>query len=403
MSRRLGHGAKRSREQGWRDLVEGRTSGPGAALARAGLSALSLPYRLGLEANLALYQWGLKARTQPALPVVSVGNLSLGGTGKSTAVAYLARQLQARGVTAAIVARGYGRRAPGSVQLVSTGEGLLLEPALAGDEPTMLAQMLPGVPVAVGKRRERVIALLARATPAQVVLLDDGFQYFRMERLVDLVLVDAGRDCARERLFPAGYLREPWAHLRRAHQVWFTHADRVEPETLAAREQFVRRYYEGPVVLTRHRLTALRGPQGQRCPPEQLAGERVLAVSALGNPASFEDSLIQAGAEVTALRYPDHHQYTRKDGQRMLREKGRRGAELVVVTEKDAVKLESFTKGVWVAECELSILRGEEEVEAMLAHVASRAEEQRRSEMVGARRQTEPGSGPAGDTAPGRD
>lgn len=376
MSGGLGDGARRWEEQGWRNLVEGRTTGPCAALARAGLTALSLPYWLGLEANLALYQWGLKGRTRPALPAVSVGNLSLGGTGKSTAVAYLARQLQARGVMPAIVARGYGREAPGSVRLVSAGEGRLLEPALAGDEPAMLAQMLPGVPVAVGKRRERVIALLASATPAQVVLLDDGFQYFRMQRLVDLVLVDAARDCAGERLFPAGYLREPWAHLRRAHQVWLTHADRVHAETLAASERFLRRYYQGPVVLTRHHLTGLRGPQGQRCPPEALAGKRVLAVSGLGNPASFEDSLAHAGAEVTALRFPDHHQYTAEDGQRIAREKDKRAAELVVVTEKDWVKLEALAEEVWVAECELSILRGEEEVQAMLAQLASKATEQ---------------------------
>jgi tetraacyldisaccharide 4'-kinase len=351
--------------------VEEPPTGVGRSLVRAGLAAATVPYLLGLKANLAIYDLGLKARSGPALPVVSVGNLSLGGTGKSTTVAYLARQLQERGLHPGVVTRGYGRRMRQQVLLVSAGQGLLIDSAEAGDEPAMLAALLPGVPIAVGTRRERAIGLLRERTRAQVVLLDDGFQYFRMERLVNLVLLDAGRVGVGERLFPAGYLREPWSHLRRADQVWLTHTDEATPDALERLQAAARRYCPAyPPVLTRHRLIALRGPAGERRPPEELAGLRVLAVSGLGNPASFERSLQQAGAEVVPCRYPDHHRYGAADLRRLVAEQRRQGAALVVTTQKDAVKLPPDSPlPLWVAQCELEVLHGEEQVQALLNKV----------------------------------
>ncbi len=362
-----------TRNDRWACLVEEPPAGAGDYLARGALAALSLPYRLGLEANLALYDWGLKARTVPALPVISVGNLSLGGTGKSTTVTYLARRLQERGVAPAVVTRGYRRSGEG-VLLVGAGQDPP-DPAQTGDEPAMLARLLPGIPLAVGKRREQAIRLLAERTTARVALLDDGFQYFRMGRAVDLVLLDASRASRSERLFPAGYLREPWSHLRRADQVWLTHVDRAAPGAVERLQTRVRRYGRLPEpVLTRHRLTALRGPDGERRPPEDLAGRRVLAVSGLGNPASFEDSLRAAGAEPVPLRYPDHHAYSAADWEEIAREQAQQRAEFVVLTEKDAVKLPApLPFEAWVAECELEILSGAEQVEALLQTVAPAA------------------------------
>ena len=303
-----------SLEARWAHLVADPPHGLGPLLARLGLSALSLPYRLGLAANLALYDWRLKARTVPPLPVISVGNLSLGGTGKSTTVLYLARRLLERGVLPGVVTRGYGRTSEQDPLLVSDGRALLVSAAEAGDEPFMLATLLPSLPLAVGKRRERALALLGEHTAARVALLDDGFQYFRMRRLVDLVLLDASRARRGDRLFPAGYLREPWSHLRRADQVWLTHTDRAAPEAVEWLSARVRRYCRTPEpVLTRHRLTALRTLAGETYSLEQLCGRRVLAVAALGNPVPFEDSLREAGAEVTPCRYPDHYAYQAGD------------------------------------------------------------------------------------------
>jgi tetraacyldisaccharide 4'-kinase len=358
-----------SLESWWEGVMER----PGGA-ALAGLRLASGPYRLGLEANLALYQWRLRVRTRPALPVISVGNLSVGGAGKSTSVVYLARRLQARGVVPGVVTRGYrGEAAEGGGRLVSAGAELLAGPE-AGDEAAMLARLLPGVPVAVGKHRERVIRLLAEQTPAQVALLDDGFQYFRMQRAWDLVLVDAARSRPGDRLFPAGYLREPWSHLRRADQVWLTHVDQARPEELEALEGWLRREFPGePPVHTCHRLTGLRRPSGERRGVESLAGQRVLAVSGLGNPGSFEASLRQAGAEVFPCRFPDHHEYIAADLLTIQGQRAQNHLDAVITTEKDAVKLAgpAFGAEVEIAECELAMVRGAEQVEAALARLVA--------------------------------
>ncbi|HEY3397274.1 MAG TPA: tetraacyldisaccharide 4'-kinase [Armatimonadota bacterium] len=357
----------------WLALIAGAPRTPADRLAYAGLRALTYPYRAVIAANLALYESGLKPRTRPALPVISVGNLSLGGTGKSTTVAFLARRLEALGVLPGVVTRGYGRQDPDSLQLVTAGHGLLVGHELSGDEPAMLAALLPGVPVVAGKRREPAVNLLRRQTAAQVCLLDDGFQYFRMRKLLDLVLVDASRSRPGDRVFPAGPLREPWSHLRRAQQVWLTHADRARPEDLDTLRRFLRRLrgVTDP-VLTRHLFTRLRGPHSEQEAPHVLNGTRVLALSGLGNPDSFEDSLRAQGAEVIPCRFPDHHHYTVQDLEKVGAELVEHSADLVVTTEKDAVKLPArFSFEVWIAESELDIMEGEEQVTAALAAVRS--------------------------------
>ena len=339
-------------------------------LARAALAALLPLSWLLLEADI-LRQSHERRHSRPALPVLSVGNLSLGGTGKSTTVIYLARRLQALGLRPAVVTRGYRGESSDTPRLVSAGAALLAGPE-AGDEAVMLARLLPGVPVAVGQRRERVIRLLADQTPADLVLLDDGFQYYRLARAWDLVLLDASRSGPSDRLFPAGYLREPWSHLRRAGQVWLTHVDLAEPAALARLEAWIARFRPAPLVHTCHRLTAVRALSGAREPAASLSGARVLAVSGLGNPASFEASLRQAGAEVVPLRYPDHHPYAAADlltiGARMREN----GVTIAVTTEKDAVKLGRLDPGddLRVAECELLVLRGEDLVTAGLSNMA---------------------------------
>ena len=365
----------------WREVVSGRSRGPVAQATRAALAAGSALYALGLHANLALYGSGLSRRTEPALPVLSVGNLTLGGTGKTTAVQYLARRLQAEGLHPAVVLRGY--RAAGMGEPILTlppdaGHSATAAAALGpdarareiGDEACLLCQALPGVPVGVGKRREAVIAALAAQSDASVVLLDDGFQYFRMRRLVDIVLVDALAYRPGERLFPAGHLREPWSHLRRADQIWITHADLV---TSARLDELRDRLdnFAAPVVETRHELTGLRALTGEPRDLAQIAGERILAVSALGNAASFEEALRARGAEVTGLRYDDHHYYSSRDLDQVAVAARECAAQLIAITAKDAVKWPAGEIEVPVAivDCSLQITEGEPLVAALVAEV----------------------------------
>lgn len=276
------------------------------------------------------------------LPVASVGNITLGGTGKTTATRRLARDLLARGVTPGIVLRGHGRERGPARLVVSEGDEAQVTAFESGDEAAMLARTVPGAPIAVGKRRERVIESLADHG-AQVALLDDGFQYFRMSRLVDLVLMDATADLAGARVFPRGYLREPLTHLRRATHLLLTHAD-LAPHAQVGRivATLERHAPQAPVMLARHApagLYRLDRPDTVE-PAAMLAGRRVAAMCAVGNPASFEGLLLGLGAHVVARAiFPDHHQYQPGDW-RALREGVRgKGVELVVVTEKDAVKL----------------------------------------------------------------
>ena len=353
----------------WNAIVTRQEKGACASLARAGLALGSALYAAGLKANLWVYTSGLKRRTRPQLPVISVGNLSLGGTGKTTAAAFIAKQLQ-HNIKPGIVLRGYRRAARGGPLIVSDGDTIRATLAEAGDEALMLARQLPGCAIAVGKRREQVIEALRQQATVQAVVLDDGFQYFRMERELDIVLLDALAEDSAWRLFPAGRLREPVAHLARADHVWITHADLAPPESVEALRELARRHCPGrPVATTRHRLGPLRPLDGRQEVPAALAGKTIIALSALGNPEAFELGLEQLGAEVRPLRFPDHHAYVSADYDRVISRARESSAELVVTTEKDAVKLSpppDDCPPVAVLGCELEIIEGAAQFDASL-------------------------------------
>jgi len=353
----------------WEKAVSGQDTSLSASLSRLLLRGGAGLYWLGLKSNLLLYTSRLKQRTCPALPVISIGNLTMGGTGKTTAAAFLARRLQHTGLKPAIVLRGYRgqtRRKPVILCDDATGR---TDVTAAGDEACLLAQTLEGVPVAVGKRREAVIARLAEDSDAQIVILDDGFQYFRMNRLIDIVLIDATVDISHQRLLPAGYLREPVAHLRRADQLWITHADQVSPSQLPRLKSSLHQIAnELPVVETRHQITGLRVLRGQPVALEEICARQVLAVSAIGNPESFERSLRQLGATVTPLRYDDHHYYTVQDLREIEAAARAQQADFVAITAKDAVKWpdRELDVPVIVIECQLQIISGQQAVDEVV-------------------------------------
>lgn len=362
--------------------MAGERQGPAATLSRAGLAALSAPYEAVIRANLGIYERGLKARTHPALPVASVGNITLGGTGKTTTTRRLVRDLLARGVRPGIVLRGHKRDADHPWQLVSDGTRLLVEAEAAGDEAAMLASTAPGAPIAVGKRRERAVDLLAQAG-AEVAVLDDGFQYFRMERVVDLVLIDATFDLANARVFPAGHLREPLAHLRRATHLMITHADLARDERIAQTRAVLAEHAPGaPVMLSRHAPSgfyALDEPDEIR-PPGDLHGMRVLAMCAVGNPESFEELLTDLGADVAATEFfPDHHAYRLEDWRRVRETLGSTEVDAIVVTEKDAVKLAPAPDDiptVMAMAVDLQIMKGEESWDELVRRVEQAARQE---------------------------
>ncbi len=354
----------------WEKTVSGDDTGLSANASRLLLWGGSRLYWLGLKGNLLLYTSGLKRRSTPALPAISIGNLTMGGTGKTTAAAFLARRLHQAGIRPAIVLRGY-RSQIGREPVILCGDAASIRPDVtaAGDEACLLAQTLEGVPVAVGKRREAAIARLAEDSDAQVVILDDGFQYFRMNRLIDIVLIDATVDISHQRLFPAGYLREPLAHLRRADQIWLTHSDLADQAQLSRLKSSLRQIANKlPVVETGHQITGLRMLSGPPAGLEEICARQVLAVSAIGNPESFEQSLRQLGAEVTARRYADHHYYTVQDLREIEAAARAQQADFVAITAKDAVKWpeQELDVPVVVVECLLQIISGRQAVDEVV-------------------------------------
>ncbi|MBQ9566241.1 MAG: tetraacyldisaccharide 4'-kinase [Synergistaceae bacterium] len=296
-----------------------------------------------------LYRHGLQRVEEPPLPLVSVGNLTYGGTNKTPFVEMLARMMEERGVLPGIVSRGYTSRNP-NVRVLRDGAG---DRDTAGDEPLLLSRRLPHVPVAVAKRRiDGVRALAAR--DVELVIADDAFQHRALGRDVDITLIDAACPFGNGRLVPAGILREPVERLSRAGLVVLTKADQVSVDSLAALKERVERFIPKEQIFT-SRLEidgwarwdgALRPSE----PPEK--GAKILAFSAIGNPESFIRSLGDAGLSIVReRRFKDHHRYSAKELAGLCSEAGAVGAGALVCTEKDLYNLpQDWTPGrpLWV-------------------------------------------------------
>lgn len=362
-------------ESGWHDLISGRRRAWWSGPARAGLSALSLPYAGVISSYRALFDLGLIRPERLPCGVLAVGNITLGGTGKTTTVRWLTRLLQSWGIHPAILSRGY--RAGSSadrdaVTVVAGPEGLREGPATGGDEPVLLAQSLPGVPVLIGRKRIRSGRMAWEQFRPDVVLLDDAFQYWRLRKDVEIVLLDASNPFGYGSVFPRGMLREPARGIRRAHAAILTHAAWADSK---ARERLLgnlRAQMPGAVLAeARHVPVALRDHRtGERTPLAELEEGRWLAVSGLGRPDAFERTLAEVGArQIEAASFPDHHAYTSED-LRGLRDRIQAGGFAgLVTTEKDAVKMPAAelegTK-CRVLEIDLELISGQEPLEALL-------------------------------------
>lgn len=276
-----------------------------------------------------------EAVTRVERPVISIGNLSVGGTGKTPLVALVARRLQQRGLTVAIVSRGYGGEAGRGPLTVSTGEGPIVGPELSGDEPAELAAALPGAIVVVGSDRVAG-AREAIALGARLIVLDDGFQHRRLARDLDIVLVDSRRPLDEERLLPAGDLREPPASLARADLIVATRctAETPLPDWLGARAG------EIPIVRAGTRVRGFR--RGEH---EVEAPERAVALCGIAGPERFRAALAETGVELLAFEaLADHAPIPPATLARLTALAAEQNAELVV-TAKDRARLGRLPAG----------------------------------------------------------
>lgn len=332
----------------------GRPSVAGWVL-RAPLAPAAGCFRAAVAARNLLFDTGVLAEEAVAgLRVLSVGNLTAGGAGKTPVVAYLAERLLRAGEEVAILSRGHGRREHGLRRV----EGPPWPSAEAvGDEPLLLARRLPGVQVWVGPSRV-ALARQARGAGATVALLDDGFQHRRLARAVDLVVLDEAVGLGTGHLLPWGPLREPASALRRASALWLRVASRPAP--LPALPQALN------VVRAQHSALDMVAPDGTVAPLGRLRGARVVAFCAIARPSAFERTLRDLGAEVTSVHgFADHHLFRAAELAALRATAAASGAELVT-TEKDAMRLPAGFPAS-VVRLGVSVLQGEDVLTGLLA------------------------------------
>jgi tetraacyldisaccharide 4'-kinase len=315
--------------------------------ARAALRLASWPYGLGVWWRNRAYDRGRKEMKRAGVPVVCVGNLTTGGTGKTPCVEWVARFCRERGVRVAIVSRGYG------------AEGG------RNDEAMVLEENLPDVPHLQDPDRLAAAERAVEELESELIVLDDGFQHRRLHRDLDVVLIDATHPPALDYLLPRGTLREPAGGLRRAGAILLTRCDQVPAgEVGAIRAWLARHWPQTPVATTEHRPEALVRGEGETEPAETLAGRAVGAFCGIGNPAAFRRTLESMGATVADFRaYPDHHGYARADVDELTRWAGTLPAGAVVATtQKDWVKLrvsELAGRPLWAVRIGLAFKEGE--------------------------------------------
>jgi tetraacyldisaccharide 4'-kinase len=316
----------------WR---EGRAGPLGLAL-----TPVSWAYRAGLAVRETAYARGLLARGRLPCPVVSVGNLTVGGTGKTPVVELVARWLVSDGHRVAVVSRGYGRRAGAPIELVSDGGEPRLPVERAGDEPLLLARRLPGVSVVVGADRLAAGQWAVANLRADVVLLDDGFQQRRLLKDVEIACLDARAPWGPGGLFPRGTLREPASALGRAHLIVATRAStRRDLDSLL--EEIRRHAGPRPCLAADYAIEDVEDlVSGSRDPGASVGGKAVLAFAGIAAPEHLVETLASHGATVRdLLAFPDHYAYQPRDLLAIARRARAVGADLVVTTEKDGVRL----------------------------------------------------------------
>lgn len=350
----------RKREEFLLAVVSGERRGLGATVLRGLLRGASYLYALGLGLNLWAYRLRLVRPAKLPARVISVGNLTLGGTGKTSCVLWLAERFRAAGRKVAILSRGHGRKSRERVGVVADGERLLMTAAEAGDEPFLLARMLSDVPVLVGRSRVQTGRCAVERFGAEVLILDDGFQYWRLVKDQDIALVDATAPFGVGHLFPAGTRREPLSHLARADQLWITRSEGLTEEGLKALCARLRTLCPTtPIVVTEQRPVYVRSlSETARRPPEDLRGRHVCALSGIGNPAAFELTLKRLGvAALVPARFPDHHRY-RPEEVAAVAAAVQGEADLIVTTEKDATRLSpdlTVALPIWVLGIEVAL------------------------------------------------
>lgn len=337
----------------WRDLANGKRKHVLDRLLLGLLIPLSLPYAFVQRLRAGLYRGGIfRSHTLPR-PVVSIGNITVGGTGKTPVTAFVARLLQAEGLKVAVLSRGYGGTKEGTAAIVSDGSRLLLTAEECGDEPYLLASTVPGLMVAIGSSRHSAGLLAMDELSPDIFLLDDGFQHLQLQRDLNILLVDARSPFGNGWCLPAGLLREPFAGTGRADFIIRTrcHSEYM-PDTSVPGIPFCNARHDlGDAV-------PLQG--GEPITLDTLRNKRIIAFAGIAEPQAFFDGLRAQGLNLVATRcLPDHAAYGPSILGEITETINACNADYAVTTEKDGVKLRHLSgehaQKIMLARLKLSI------------------------------------------------
>ncbi len=393
------------------DVVYGRRSGRGAAAWAAVLRVLSQLFHAVVRIRYQLYKYRILRAQHLGCLVVVVGNLTVGGTGKTPVVEKLARTLHAKGRKVAILSRGYKsrreplpskwlrwltHRPPPPPRVVSDGRTVFCDSETAGDEPYMLARNLPGVAVVTDKDRVKAGRYAIRKFGADTLILDDGFQYYQLQDHLQLLLIDKTNPFGNGSLLPRGILREPVCQMRRASYVFLTKSEEPPgPELLRT----LRKYRsEQEWIECMHRPKHLQAVTGDhREPLEWLRGKRIGALSGIATPESFEAFLAELGAaHIERFRFLDHHRFTPDELERVARDARDAGLDALVTTEKDAVRIPpGFAPGLPLLflRIEIDLIAGADSFEEAVRRICFPGEPADAGRWEGARPRSAVGAG----------
>ncbi len=325
---------------------------PAVRLLLGALKAVSLVFLSAVSVRYLLYRVGLLRRYPLGIQVISIGNVTAGGTGKTPVTEIFARTLAAEGRKVAILSRGYRRKEAPLWQrlftqvvepplVVSDGKRVLLDSETGGDEPYMLASNLPGVAVVVDRNRVKAGRHAIKRLGCDTLILDDGFQYQKLKHSIEVVLVDSTNPFGNGHMLPRGILREPARHLKRADIIFLT---KCRGDVSSVREEIRQYNTTAEIVECNHTPKVLKDVWSRKeYPLSWLRGKTTCTLSGIASPKGFENSLRRLGAKVVwCERYADHHRYAPSEILYALNRTADMGADALVTTEKDAVRFPRF-------------------------------------------------------------
>ena len=360
------------------DVIFGRAKGFRATVARIFLRAISWLFRLVVLIRIKLFHSGIKKQARLGTLVISVGNITMGGTGKTPVVELLARTLTEKGRKVSILTRGYksqdlptpqkwldhqGNQIKHLPKIASDGTTRYLSPLYSGDEPFMLAKNLDNVAVLVDKNRIKSGLFAIEYLHSDTLILDDGMQYLALGHELDIVLVDCGAPFGTGTMIPRGTLREPKSSLGRASYIILTKSEGKPQDELVKK---IRKYNPvADIIITNHGPKFLENVfTGERLPLEAIQDKWIACLSGIARPESFENSVRQLGGKVEICRrFPDHHWFDEEELLAFYERCAERAMEMIITTEKDAVRLnqpEEIEVPIYFLRIEVEILEGQE-------------------------------------------